>query len=74
MREFHPNDSTRLEQLTDSEIECLRCQIRMKDAGRMTIHHGPVTDNLGEMAGAPARRSVLDLRICQKCGKVEMYV
>jgi hypothetical protein len=46
----------------------------MKDAGRMTIHHGPVTGNLGEMAGAPARRSDFDLRICPKCGQVEMYV
>lgn len=74
MREFHPNDPNRLENLPDSEIDCLRCQLRMKDAGHLTIHHGPLRESLSELAGAPAHRSGFDLRICPKCGQVEMYV
>lgn len=74
MREFHPNDSTRLERMPDSETDCLRCQTRMKDAGQLTINHGPVIGSLAEIARPPVSRSIFDLRICPKCGKVEMYV
>ena len=74
MREFHPNDPNRLEQLPDSETDCLRCQVRMKDSGRLTIHHGLLGESLSELGLAPAHRSGFDLRICPKCGKVEMYV
>ena len=58
-----------LSKLPDSEIECLRCGERMKDAGALQFR------SAGLMAVADMINIVkFEAQVCPKCGKTELFI
>ncbi len=58
-----------LDKLPDSEVNCTRCDVPMKDAGECRfLRH----EDLILAKGDPAE--TFQMRACPRCGQVEMFV
>lgn len=58
-----------LQALPDSQVDCLRCEPPMKDAGSRAFHEG-------EDRGVQGFANVVHLQVyaCPRCGKVELFL
>ena len=62
-----------LERLPDAPFDCLRCEIPMKEAGRLQLRDGtryPVQTWFAELT----HKEEFEVNICPQCGKVEFFI
>lgn len=54
-------------------IDCLRCAVPMKYAGKYEFHEGMNAGVFGNLFELFQNREAFDLYICPECGKVEFF-
>jgi len=64
----------RIKKSPDSNIDCPRCDTRMKSAGEAQLHEGSLAGGLVTQGLATMNYFTVQVEICPKCGKVEFYV
>lgn len=58
-----------LDKLPDSNVNCVRCNVPLKDAGEVKF----ATWDFFRLVGSKGAE-VLKMLVCPRCGKVEMFV
>ena len=58
-----------LDKLPDSEVNCPRCDVSMKDAGECTFLRW---ESFPLLQGSGTESFLM--RVCPRCGQIEMYV
>lgn len=60
--------------ITEKEIDCLRCKIPMKYSGKFKFHEGNRIGFWGNIFELFQNRESFDLYHCTKCRKIEFFV
>lgn len=55
------------------KINCLRCKVPMKFAGKYNFHEGSNLGVFGNLFELFVNREAFDLYICPECGKIEFF-
>lgn len=55
------------------DIDCLRCDVRMRYAGEYKFHEGSKVGVFGNLFELFQNREAFDLYVCPQCGKVEFF-
>lgn len=63
-----------VERLDDAEVDCLRCETRMKDAGELRFREEAGGLGLFGLTVPEGRVREFVAYVCPKCGKVEFFV
>lgn len=57
----------------DRDINCIRCNIPLKYAGKYKFHEGGTPGFFGNFFELFVNRESFELYVCPRCGKVEFY-
>lgn len=58
----------------DRNIDCLRCNVKMKRIGKHRLHEGTELGFFGDLGHILNNWKSLDLYVCPKCEKVEFFI
>ena len=57
-----------------SNIDCIRCNVKLVYSGQYKFHEGTRVGVLGNIFELLQNRIYFDIFVCPKCGKAEFYV
>jgi DNA-directed RNA polymerase subunit RPC12/RpoP len=60
--------------MTQNPMQCPRCDVPVEYVGTKRFHEGTRWGVLGELGELFTNREHFDVYVCQRCGRVELFV